>query len=72
MAASWARVSVCATADITTALRTTRTVEQAAAEWTSAGRPEHYLWDNTANAVLSSPADWRLFIQFQTSGPLRH
>ncbi|MGH3719564.1 MAG: TIR domain-containing protein [Pseudonocardiaceae bacterium] len=35
-----------ATADITLALRTARTVEQAAAEWTSAGRPEHYLWDN--------------------------
>jgi hypothetical protein len=27
------------------ALRTARTVEQAAAEWTSAGRSEHYLWD---------------------------
>jgi WD40 repeat protein/type II secretory pathway predicted ATPase ExeA len=35
-----------ATADITTALRTARTVEQAAAEWTSADRPEHYLWDD--------------------------
>ncbi len=34
-----------ATADITSALRTARTVEQAAAEWHSAGRPEHYLWD---------------------------
>jgi energy-coupling factor transporter ATP-binding protein EcfA2 len=31
--------------DITVALRTARTVEQAAAEWTSAGRPVHYLWD---------------------------
>jgi hypothetical protein len=35
-----------ATADITHALRTARMVEQAAAEWTSAGRPEHYLWDD--------------------------
>ncbi|MGH3826357.1 MAG: TIR domain-containing protein, partial [Pseudonocardiaceae bacterium] len=35
-----------ATADITAALRTARAVEQAAAEWTSAGRPEHYLWDD--------------------------
>ena len=35
-----------ATADITVALRTARTVEQAAAEWNSAGRPEHYLWDD--------------------------
>jgi WD40 repeat protein/type II secretory pathway predicted ATPase ExeA len=35
-----------ATADIIAALRTVRTVEQAAAEWTSAGRPEHYLWDD--------------------------
>jgi WD40 repeat protein len=32
--------------DMTIALRTARTVEQAAAEWTSAGRPEHYLWDD--------------------------
>ena len=34
-----------ATADITVALHTARTVEQAAADWNSAGRPEHYLWD---------------------------
>jgi energy-coupling factor transporter ATP-binding protein EcfA2 len=34
-----------ATADITHALRTARTVEQAAAEWNTASRPEHYLWD---------------------------
>ncbi|MGH3885621.1 MAG: TIR domain-containing protein, partial [Pseudonocardiaceae bacterium] len=34
-----------ATADITSALRTARTVEQAAAEWNSTGRSEHYLWD---------------------------
>ncbi|MCA1693775.1 MAG: WD40 repeat domain-containing protein, partial [Actinobacteria bacterium] len=34
-----------ATADITLALRTARTVEHAAAEWSSAGRPENYLWD---------------------------
>ncbi|HEV7450773.1 MAG TPA: TIR domain-containing protein, partial [Pseudonocardiaceae bacterium] len=35
-----------ATADITVALRTARAVEQAAAEWNSADRPEHYLWDD--------------------------
>ncbi|MGH3826516.1 MAG: TIR domain-containing protein [Pseudonocardiaceae bacterium] len=35
-----------ATAEITAALRTARAVEQAAAEWTSADRPEHYLWDD--------------------------
>jgi hypothetical protein len=35
-----------ATADITAALRTARAVEQAAADWNSAGRPEHYLWDD--------------------------
>lgn len=35
-----------AIADITVALRTARTVEQAAAEWTSAGRAKHYLWDD--------------------------
>jgi WD domain, G-beta repeat len=35
-----------ATADITLALRTARTVEQAAAEWNSVDRPEHYLWDD--------------------------
>jgi WD40 repeat protein/type II secretory pathway predicted ATPase ExeA len=35
-----------ATADITLALRTARTVEQAAADWNNAGRPEHYLWDD--------------------------
>ncbi len=34
-----------ATADIAVALRTARTVEQAAADWNSADRPEHYLWD---------------------------
>ncbi len=34
-----------ATADVTVALRAARTVEQAAAEWNSAGRLEHYLWD---------------------------
>ena len=34
-----------ATTDITVALRTARTVEQAAAEWKNAGRPVHYLWD---------------------------
>jgi WD40 repeat protein len=32
--------------DITAALRIARTVEQAAAEWNSADRPEHYLWDH--------------------------
>jgi type II secretory pathway predicted ATPase ExeA len=35
-----------ATANIIVALRTIRAVEQAAADWDSAGRPEHYLWDN--------------------------
>ena len=35
-----------ATAEIVVALRTARAVEQAAAEWYSAGRPEHYLWDD--------------------------
>ncbi|MGH3799613.1 MAG: TIR domain-containing protein, partial [Pseudonocardiaceae bacterium] len=34
-----------ATADITVALRAARTVDQAAAEWSGAGRSEHYLWD---------------------------
>jgi WD40 repeat protein/energy-coupling factor transporter ATP-binding protein EcfA2 len=34
-----------ATADITLALRTARTVEHAAADWNDAGRPENYLWD---------------------------
>ncbi|MGH3853780.1 MAG: TIR domain-containing protein [Pseudonocardiaceae bacterium] len=34
------------TADIITALHTARAVEQAAAEWASAGRAEYYLWDN--------------------------
>ena len=34
------------TTNITVALRTARTVEQAAADWTSAGRPAHYLWDD--------------------------
>jgi hypothetical protein len=35
-----------ATADITLALRTARTVEHAAADWNGAGRPENYLWDD--------------------------
>ncbi|HSZ30722.1 MAG TPA: TIR domain-containing protein, partial [Pseudonocardiaceae bacterium] len=35
-----------ATAEIAHALRTARTVEQAAADWTSAGHPVHYLWDD--------------------------
>jgi WD40 repeat protein len=35
-----------ATANITAALRIARTVEQAATDWHSAGRPEHYLWDH--------------------------
>ncbi|MGH3755570.1 MAG: TIR domain-containing protein, partial [Pseudonocardiaceae bacterium] len=35
-----------ATAGSTVALRTARAVEQAAAEWDSAGRPGHYLWDD--------------------------
>ena len=35
-----------ATAGIRAALRAARIVEQAAAEWTSAGRLKHYLWDD--------------------------
>ncbi len=35
-----------ATTEIITALRTARVVEQAATEWTSAQRAEHYLWDD--------------------------
>jgi hypothetical protein len=34
------------TADTMIALRSARTVEQAVADWNSAGRPEHYLWDH--------------------------
>jgi Novel STAND NTPase 1/WD domain, G-beta repeat len=34
-----------ATADITIALRTARAVEQAATDWNSADRSDHYLWD---------------------------
>ena len=44
-----------ATADITNALRTARTVEQAAAEWTSAGRCEHYLWDDKRLTTAEAP-----------------
>ncbi|MDQ3764789.1 MAG: TIR domain-containing protein [Actinomycetota bacterium] len=50
-----------ATADITTALRTARAVEQATVEWTSADRSEHYLWDDkrltTALATLGMTDD---------------
>ena len=50
-----------ATADITAALRTAREVEQAAAEWNSADRPEHYLWDDkrltTTLATLGMSSD---------------
>ena len=35
----------------TVALRAARTVEQAAAEWTGAGRSEHYLWEEERLAV---------------------
>ncbi|MCA1820695.1 MAG: TIR domain-containing protein [Pseudonocardia sp.] len=35
-----------ATANITMTLRTARTVEQAAADWNSADRSEHFLWDD--------------------------
>jgi hypothetical protein len=35
-----------ATANITVALRTARTLEQAAADWNNNGRPENYLWDH--------------------------
>jgi hypothetical protein len=48
-------------ADITAALRAARAVEQAAAEWNSAGQPEHYLWDDkrltTALATLGMAGD---------------
>ncbi len=43
-----------ATADITVALRTARAVEQAAADWNSAGRPEHYLWDDKRLTVTAT------------------
>jgi WD40 repeat protein len=44
-----------AIADITLALRAARTAEQAAAEWTSAGQSEHYLWDDKRlTATLST------------------
>ncbi len=43
---TWWRPLDTATADITAALRTARAVEQASAEWNSAGRAEHYLWDD--------------------------
>ena len=50
-----------ATANITAALRTAREVEQAAAEWNSADRPEHYLWDDkrltTTLATLGMSSD---------------
>ncbi|MGH3820822.1 MAG: TIR domain-containing protein, partial [Pseudonocardiaceae bacterium] len=49
-----------ATADITSALRTARAVEQAAAEWTTAGQPENYLWDGkrlTATLTTLKMAD---------------
>jgi hypothetical protein len=50
-----------ATVDITIALRAARTVEHAAADWTSAGRPEHYLWDyerlTTTLATLAMTGD---------------
>ncbi len=49
-----------ATDEIITALRATRVVEQAAAEWVSADRSDHYLWDDqrlTATLVaLGMPA----------------
>ncbi|HEX4103083.1 MAG TPA: TIR domain-containing protein [Pseudonocardiaceae bacterium] len=35
-----------ALSNISAALRTARAVEQAAAEWISAGRPEYFLWDD--------------------------
>ncbi len=50
-----------AIADVIAALRTARAVEQAAAEWNSADRPEHYLWDDkrltTALATLGMADD---------------
>jgi hypothetical protein len=35
-----------ATADIAGALHTARAVEQAAVDWSSAGRSQHYLWED--------------------------
>jgi hypothetical protein len=46
-----------ATADITIALCTARTVEQAAADWNSASRPEHYLCCGMSATVIG-PASW--------------
>jgi WD40 repeat protein len=50
-----------ATVDITAALRTARVIEQAAADWNDAGRPEHHLWDTerltTARTTLGMAAD---------------
>jgi type II secretory pathway predicted ATPase ExeA len=50
-----------ATTDITVALRTARTVEQAAADWNSADQSEHYLWDaerlTTTLAILGMASD---------------
>lgn len=34
------------TTEVITTLRTARTVEHAASEWTNAHRAEHYLWDD--------------------------
>jgi conflict system STAND superfamily ATPase/TIR domain-containing protein/WD40 domain-containing protein len=52
-----------ATAEIISALRAARAVEQAAADWNSAGRSEHYLWDHerltTTLATLGMPGDGR-------------
>jgi transcriptional regulator with XRE-family HTH domain len=49
------------TTDITTALRAVRTVELAATEWNSAGRPEYDLWDakqlTTTLATLGMAGD---------------
>ncbi|MGH3700582.1 MAG: TIR domain-containing protein, partial [Pseudonocardiaceae bacterium] len=51
----WCPLEV-ARADVIAALRAARAVEQAAAEWTSADRPDHYLWDDkrltTTRAML--------------------
>jgi WD40 repeat protein len=58
---TWWRPLNSATADIIATLRTARAVEQAAADWASAGRAEHYLWGDkrltTTLATLGMTSD---------------
>ena len=57
---AWRPLDV-AIADMTTALRAARAVEQAAADWCRDGKPEHYLWDEkrltTTLTNLGLPTD---------------